>query len=263
MVGSVRTGPHHGLFMPRGSARHRCDSLDSSHRRTSDHHCSDGVTADQCARRHRSGVTQPGRRTRFRHDCTPHTRRALSRYRTARSCGQRSAPTELVGGDPAFVNFLGGFWCPKEQAFLRLLTAFPSGVEVAYARSCRPAWTRRTSTRRFVPGSVRAGRSRPITTGVMWTSLASARRPIRSTTRTGAPDRPGVCAERLRFGKQCQTRMYQEPLPSKGSWVRKGPFRTRRPKLQASSRGLGVPLSASCSGTVGSHGRALPVARTG
>lgn len=42
--------------------------------------------------------------------------------------------SELVGGDPAFVNFFRGFWCPKEQAFFRALTEFQSEVEVAYAR---------------------------------------------------------------------------------------------------------------------------------
>jgi peroxiredoxin len=42
--------------------------------------------------------------------------------------------SDLVGGDPAFLNFFRGFWCPKEQSFLRLLAAFQSEVEVAYAR---------------------------------------------------------------------------------------------------------------------------------
>lgn len=42
--------------------------------------------------------------------------------------------SDLVGGDPAFLNFFRGFWCPKEQAFFRLMTAFQSEVEVAYAR---------------------------------------------------------------------------------------------------------------------------------
>lgn len=42
--------------------------------------------------------------------------------------------SELVGTDPALLNFFRGFWCPKEQAFFRLLTDFQSEVEVAYAR---------------------------------------------------------------------------------------------------------------------------------
>lgn len=40
----------------------------------------------------------------------------------------------LADGDPVYLNFFRGFWCPKEQAFFRLLTAFQSEVEVAYAR---------------------------------------------------------------------------------------------------------------------------------
>ncbi len=42
--------------------------------------------------------------------------------------------SDLVGGDPALLNFFRGFWCPKEQAFFRVLTEFQSEVEVAYAR---------------------------------------------------------------------------------------------------------------------------------
>ena len=42
--------------------------------------------------------------------------------------------SDLVGGDPALINFFRGFWCPKEQAFFRVLTAFQPEVEVAYAR---------------------------------------------------------------------------------------------------------------------------------
>lgn len=42
--------------------------------------------------------------------------------------------SELVGGDPAFVHFFRGFWCPKEQAFMRGLVDWQREVEVAYAR---------------------------------------------------------------------------------------------------------------------------------
>jgi peroxiredoxin len=42
--------------------------------------------------------------------------------------------SELAGGDPVFVNFYRGFWCPKEQEFFRLLVGFQREVEVAYAR---------------------------------------------------------------------------------------------------------------------------------
>jgi peroxiredoxin len=42
--------------------------------------------------------------------------------------------SELASGDPVYVNFFRGFWCPKEQAFFRLLVDFQREVEVAYAR---------------------------------------------------------------------------------------------------------------------------------
>jgi peroxiredoxin len=40
----------------------------------------------------------------------------------------------LVGGDPTFVHFYRGWWCPKEQQFLRQLVRFQDEVEVAYTR---------------------------------------------------------------------------------------------------------------------------------
>jgi peroxiredoxin len=39
----------------------------------------------------------------------------------------------LVGDDPTVVQTYRGFWCPKEQAWLRALTAFQDELEVAYA----------------------------------------------------------------------------------------------------------------------------------
>jgi len=48
--------------------------------------------------------------------------------------GNRRALSELVAGDPAVLQFYRGFWCPKEQTFLRRLIAFQDEVEVAYAR---------------------------------------------------------------------------------------------------------------------------------
>lgn len=48
--------------------------------------------------------------------------------------GNRRALSELVGGDPAVLHFYRGWWCPKEQAFLRRLVAFQDEVEVAYSR---------------------------------------------------------------------------------------------------------------------------------
>ena len=41
---------------------------------------------------------------------------------------------ELVGGDPALVHFFRGWWCPKEQQFLRNLVALQDDAEVAYTR---------------------------------------------------------------------------------------------------------------------------------
>jgi peroxiredoxin len=42
--------------------------------------------------------------------------------------------SELVGGDPAMLQFYRGFWCPKEQAFLRVLVPLQDEAEVAYTR---------------------------------------------------------------------------------------------------------------------------------
>jgi peroxiredoxin len=41
---------------------------------------------------------------------------------------------ELVGGDPTLVHFYRGWWCPKEQAFLRNLVRLQDEAEVAYTR---------------------------------------------------------------------------------------------------------------------------------
>jgi peroxiredoxin len=42
--------------------------------------------------------------------------------------------SDLVGGDPTVLQFYRGWWCPKEQAFLRRLVALQDEMEVAYAR---------------------------------------------------------------------------------------------------------------------------------
>lgn len=42
--------------------------------------------------------------------------------------------SELVGGDPALVHFYRGWWCPKEQAFMRSLVELQAEAEVAYTR---------------------------------------------------------------------------------------------------------------------------------
>ena len=46
--------------------------------------------------------------------------------------GNRRTLSELIAGDPAVLQFYRGWWCPKEQAFLRRLIAFQDEVEVAY-----------------------------------------------------------------------------------------------------------------------------------
>jgi peroxiredoxin len=43
------------------------------------------------------------------------------------------ALSELVSGDPAVVQFFRGWWCPKEQAFMRRLLALQDEAEVAYS----------------------------------------------------------------------------------------------------------------------------------
>jgi peroxiredoxin len=41
---------------------------------------------------------------------------------------------DLVGGDPTFVHFYRGWWCPKEQQFLRGLVRLQDEAEIAYTR---------------------------------------------------------------------------------------------------------------------------------
>ncbi|MDQ6751360.1 MAG: redoxin domain-containing protein [Actinomycetota bacterium] len=42
--------------------------------------------------------------------------------------------SEALGGDPAVLVFSRGWWCPKEQRYLRELTALQDEFEVAYTR---------------------------------------------------------------------------------------------------------------------------------
>jgi peroxiredoxin len=42
--------------------------------------------------------------------------------------------SEVVAGDPTVLHFYRGFWCPKEQTYLRRLVAWQDELEVAYAR---------------------------------------------------------------------------------------------------------------------------------
>jgi peroxiredoxin len=42
--------------------------------------------------------------------------------------------SEVIGGDPTFLHFYRGWWCPKEQAFFRRMIALQDEAEVAYCR---------------------------------------------------------------------------------------------------------------------------------
>lgn len=48
--------------------------------------------------------------------------------------GRTRTLSELAGGDPLVLVFSRGWWCPKEQRFLRGLVRFQDEVEVAYSR---------------------------------------------------------------------------------------------------------------------------------
>jgi peroxiredoxin len=47
--------------------------------------------------------------------------------------GRARRLSELVGGDPTVVQFLRGWWCPKEQTFMRRLITLQDEAEVAYS----------------------------------------------------------------------------------------------------------------------------------
>lgn len=42
--------------------------------------------------------------------------------------------SDVVAGDPTVLHFYRGWWCPKEQAYLRLLASWQVELEVAYSR---------------------------------------------------------------------------------------------------------------------------------
>jgi len=48
--------------------------------------------------------------------------------------GRARVLSELSGGDPVVLVFSRGWWCPKEQTYLRRLIEVQSEFEVAYAR---------------------------------------------------------------------------------------------------------------------------------
>ncbi len=58
----------------------------------------------------------------------------LPDFRLPDHAGNERSLSELVAGDPTVVQFYRGFWCPKEQAFMRRLVDLQGDLEVAYAR---------------------------------------------------------------------------------------------------------------------------------
>src|SRR5688500_17621274 len=48
--------------------------------------------------------------------------------------GRARTLAELAGGDPLVLIFSRGWWCPKEQRYLRALTGLQDEFEVAYTR---------------------------------------------------------------------------------------------------------------------------------
>jgi peroxiredoxin len=77
--------------------------------------------------------------------------------------------SELVGGDPAVLQFYRGFWCPKDQAHFRRMIQLQDEVEVAYTRiisvSVDPP---------EVEAAFRAG------IGARWTFLSDASREVQA-----------------------------------------------------------------------------------
>jgi peroxiredoxin len=48
--------------------------------------------------------------------------------------GNERSLSSLVAGDPTVLQFYRGWWCPKEQQFMRMLVGLQDELEVAYAR---------------------------------------------------------------------------------------------------------------------------------
>ncbi len=48
--------------------------------------------------------------------------------------GRERRLSEVTGGDPVALNFFRGWWCPKEQRYLRELARLQDEFEVAYTR---------------------------------------------------------------------------------------------------------------------------------
>jgi peroxiredoxin len=79
--------------------------------------------------------------------------------------GNQRSLSELVGGDPTVLQFYRGWWCPKEQRFLRGLVALQDEAEVAYTRIVSVSVDQSP-----VSAAFRAG------LGARWTFLSDAER---------------------------------------------------------------------------------------
>jgi peroxiredoxin len=54
--------------------------------------------------------------------------------RLADHAGNDRLLSDLVAGDPTVLQFYRGWWCPKEQAYMRQLVALQDELEVSYVR---------------------------------------------------------------------------------------------------------------------------------
>jgi peroxiredoxin len=55
-------------------------------------------------------------------------------FMLADHAGNQRRLSDLAASDPVILQFFRGWWCPKEQAFLRKLLALQDEAEVAYCR---------------------------------------------------------------------------------------------------------------------------------
>jgi peroxiredoxin len=78
--------------------------------------------------------------------------------------------SDLVAGDPAVLHFYRGWWCPKEQAFMRRLVRLQDEAEVGYCR-----FVSVSVDEPEVAAAFRAG------AGARWTFLSDAERTVQAT----------------------------------------------------------------------------------
>ncbi len=77
--------------------------------------------------------------------------------------------SELVAGDPTALHFYRGWWCPKEQRYLRRLLELQEELEVAYARLVSVSVDPPEVTAAFRGGL-----------GARWTFLSDAERSVQA-----------------------------------------------------------------------------------